>query len=42
MYLHLSDNISWVALGLVCFLGLGVLLLLVYIVYDYLANPETF
>lgn len=41
MYLNLSENISWLALGITCFLGLGLLLLLAYFIYDYVANPKT-
>lgn len=41
MFLNLSQNLSWVALGLVCFLGFGFLLMLIYWAYDCLVNPET-
>jgi hypothetical protein len=40
MFLNLSQNLNWVALGLVCFLGFGFFLMLIYWVYDCLANSE--
>jgi len=41
MYLNLSNNLSWAALILGLFLLAGLLLMLAYIIYDFLANPET-
>lgn len=40
MFLNFSQNFSWVAVGLVCFVGLGLVLLAVYLIYDYCANPR--
>ncbi len=40
MFLNFSRNFSWAAIGLICFLGLGLVLLIIYLVYDYCANPN--
>jgi hypothetical protein len=40
MFLNLSSNFSWVAAGMACFVGLGSVLLFIYHVADYCANPN--
>jgi hypothetical protein len=41
MFLNMSENLSWVALGLICFLGFGLLLMLIYMIYEHFVNPDT-
>ena len=41
MFLNLSNNFSWVAAGLACFIGLGGVFFLIYLVVDYFANPNS-
>ena len=41
MFLNLDDNFSWVALTIACFVGLGVIFLLSYFIYDFCANDNS-
>ncbi len=41
MFLNLSSNFSWAAVGFGCFIGFGVLLLTIYLLVDYFSNPDT-
>ena len=40
MFLNLSSNFSWVAAGLACFIGLGSIFLVIYLLVDFCANSN--
>lgn len=41
MFLNLSSNFSWVAVGFSCFIGFGALLIGLYYLADYCANSNS-
>lgn len=40
MFLNLSDNFTFIAISIVSFLALGGLLLLIYSIFDWMANKD--